>query len=200
MHHFIDSLMCHRREFLQKLACMAGAIGLAVPGSKLLAQGAKPDCSAEAANTKKAVWEKYFEDLREKARYLKRLRAKFGPGVAEEVKAQTAENGKSWMEHADIPQEKRNLGEVKRFFATLSDYSDVAFVEDTPERLQVRVTRCRWQEEAKKEGVDPELGYAMLCAFDPGYCAGLNPKIKFTRTKTLMQGDDHCNHTYELKA
>jgi hypothetical protein len=27
---------------------------------------------------------------------------------------------------------------------------------------------------------------------------GLDPAIRFTRTKTLMMGDDRCDHAYEL--
>jgi len=33
-----------------------------------------------------------------------------------------------------------------------------------------------------------------------GFCEGLNPAIEFTRTKTLMQGDDCCDHAYALRA
>jgi hypothetical protein len=50
---------------------------------------------------------------------------------------------------------------------------------------------------AKKIGGE-EIGFALTCAWDYGFCRGLNPEIKFTRTKTLMMGDDCCNHTYRL--
>ncbi|MHA2213812.1 MAG: L-2-amino-thiazoline-4-carboxylic acid hydrolase [Candidatus Thorarchaeota archaeon] len=29
--------------------------------------------------------------------------------------------------------------------------------------------------------------------------AGFNPKMKFERTKTLMEGDGYCDHCYTLK-
>jgi len=43
-----------------------------------------------------------------------------------------------------------------------------------------------------------DIGSAFYCAYDYGFCSGLNPHIVFSRTKTLMSGDDCCNHNYEL--
>ncbi len=59
------------------------------------------------------------------------------------------------------------------------------------------MNRCFPAEAAAKHKM-PELGYAFYCAWDEGFCQGLNPKIRFTRTKVLMNGDVCCNHTYEL--
>jgi fumarate reductase iron-sulfur subunit len=71
-------------------------------------------------------------------------------------------------------------------------------LEKTEETMHFRVSHCFIAEEMRKHGA-PEIGFALFCASDYGYCQGLNPRIKFTRTKTLMQGDDCCNHAYELK-
>ena len=40
---------------------------------------------------------------------------------------------------------------------------------------------------------------AIICCSDYAYCRGFNPKIKLTRTKTLMQGDDCCDFRWELE-
>jgi hypothetical protein len=188
-----------RRSFLRKAVSLAGAAAVALSGRTASAE-TTASCSAEVAELKKQVREQTFSSLREKARLLRRLRDKFGPGVLDEAGKLTAEGAESWMKSEKIPREERNLVQVKKFFAGLPDSAEYTWVEDTPQRLQVRVTRCRWAEELRKDGNDGELGYSLACAFDPGYCAGLNPAIKFTRTKLLMKGDDHCNHTYELKA
>jgi hypothetical protein len=37
--------------------------------------------------------------------------------------------------------------------------------------------------------------YALVCASDP-YTAASFDGIRFERTKTLMQGDDCCDHAY----
>jgi hypothetical protein len=56
-----------------------------------------------------------------------------------------------------------------------------------------------WADEFRKHAA-AEVGYSFYCCWDYGFCQGLNPHIKFTRTKTLMQGDDCCDHTYDLAA
>ncbi len=188
-----------RRAFLQKAGLMAGAsIGLALPVSSLL-QEAKPDCNVELDKIKKRAGDAHFSQLRETAKYLKKLREVYGPGVLEHVKTVTIDTARENMERAPIPKDKRNLEQVKQLMTGIAPYVDYKWVEDTPERLQARVTRCRWAEEMKQAGAAGELGYALICAGDYGFCAGLNPAMKFTRTKTLMQGDDHCNHLFELK-
>jgi hypothetical protein len=62
----------------------------------------------------------------------------------------------------------------------------------------MKVTRCMWANMWRKFGAE-DIGYVFQCCWDYGFCQGLNPAIEFTRTKTLMQGDDCCDHTYDLK-
>lgn len=172
-------------------------------GAALGLLGASLPAAAEETDVEKlkeAVTDAKFMLLPQIAAYLKRLRDKFGPAVIEEARQATIEIARNWKQNAPIPKEQRNLDHVVADWAQWTGEVTYQWVERTPERLQVRVTRCRWAEELKKLGADPEIGLAVMCASDYGYCAGLNPAIKFTRTKTLMQGDDHCNHCYELKA
>lgn len=193
------SLPSPRRSFLRRLAWLSGMFALVLRG-KTLAQETTPACDAEVAKLKDAVVEARLEAMRDKARYVRRFHEKFGSGILDEAKKLTIVGAENWMKDADLAPEERNLAEVKRFYARETAFVACTWVEDTPERLQARVTRCRWAEELKKDGNDGELGFALLCAGDIGYCAGLNPGMKFSRTKTLMMGDDHCNHTYELKS
>ncbi len=192
------SSLHHRRGFLQKLAWIAGAIGIALPG-KLLSQEAKSECAAETTAREQAGRDSYFDGLRDKARYVRRLREKLGPRVLEEVAQLNLELSEKRTKDADIPKEERNLSYMKKTFARVGNLISYTWVEDTPERIQARVTRCRWVEELKKDGNDGELGFALVCAGDAGYCVGVNPAMKFSRTKTLMMRDPYCDHTYELK-
>jgi hypothetical protein len=66
-------------------------------------------------------------------------------------------------------------------------------VEDTPQAVQV--TECLWAKTFQEMGA-AEIGYALICHRDYGDCQGFNPKITLTRSKTLMQGDDCCNHRF----
>lgn len=194
MKHPTDAVP-QRRGFLRKALSLAGAAAVVLTGRTALAQ-TTAGCQDEM---QKRLRDQDFSLLREKARLLRRLRDKFGPGVVEETGKHTFESAEKQLKSANIPREERNLAQVKKLFAGLSESADFTWIEDTPQRLTVRVTRCRWAEELRKDGNDGELGYSLACAYDPGFCAGLNPDIKFTRTKLLMKGDDHCNHTYELK-
>jgi len=68
-------------------------------------------------------------------------------------------------------------------------------VEDTPRTFGLRVTECLWAKTFREIGAE-ELGYALICHPDYDICRGFNPRITMTRSKTLMQGHDHCDHCW----
>ena len=68
-------------------------------------------------------------------------------------------------------------------------------VEDTPQAFEVRVTECLWAKMFREMGA-AEIGYSLICHRDYADCQGFNPKITMIRSKTLMQGDDCCNHRF----
>jgi L-2-amino-thiazoline-4-carboxylic acid hydrolase len=68
-------------------------------------------------------------------------------------------------------------------------------VEDTPQAVEVKVTECLWAKTFREMGA-AEIGYSLICHRDYADCQGFNPKITLTRFKTLMQGDDYCNHRF----
>ncbi len=72
-------------------------------------------------------------------------------------------------------------------------------VDRTASALEVRVKRCLWAQTFR--GADAaDIGYAMVCHGDFAAAPAFNPKLRMTRTKTLMQGDDHCNHRWVVEA
>jgi hypothetical protein len=126
----------------------------------------------------------------------KRLVAKYGKALIAEVEANTVEQARTRFASADL--EHRDLEGVKQYLWNhLGQGFDFETVEDTPTRLAFKVKRCFLAEAVAEHGA-PELGHAFYCAWDEGFCQGLNPKIRFTRTKTLMAGQGCCDHTYEL--
>jgi hypothetical protein len=68
-------------------------------------------------------------------------------------------------------------------------------VEDTPQAFEVRVTECLYARTFRELGA-AEIGYALICHRDYADCQGFNPRITMIRSKTLMQGDDCCNHRF----
>lgn len=71
----------------------------------------------------------------------------------------------------------------------------VEIIEDTPQAVEVKVTECLWAKTFHAAGA-AELGHQLICQRDYGDCQGFNPRITLTRTKTLMQGDEYCNHRF----
>ncbi len=135
-------------------------------------------------------------EMRQRATLFKALIDKYGPGVLDVVQQNLIDNTSAEFERMVLPQ--RTLNEV---ITLLWDHvgSDLDFTVQvlTRDCLQFKVTRCIWADEMRKLDA-AEIGYAFHCCWDLGFCQGLNPAIQFTRTKTLMQGDDCCDHTYFL--
>lgn len=63
--------------------------------------------------------------------------------------------------------------------------------------LLMHVTKCPIAEMAKS--IDQaDWGFKCYCCDDESIVKGFNPDIKFTRTKTLMEGHECCDHMYTL--
>ena len=73
------------------------------------------------------------------------------------------------------------------------------FVEDTPQTIELKVTECLWAK-IFRETYAADIGYAALCYGDYAAVPAFNPKIKYTMTQTLMQGQSFCNPRYVLEA
>ena len=66
------------------------------------------------------------------------------------------------------------------------------------EHSYLTVNRCAYVEMYERLGMR-ELGRLLSCRRDRAFYEGMNSQIKMERTETLMQGDGHCNFTFELK-
>lgn len=69
-------------------------------------------------------------------------------------------------------------------------------VTDTEKVFELRVTECVWARVFRDAGLAGRLGHAAVCNMDYYWPQAFNPDFKMERTKTLMQGDDCCNHRY----
>lgn len=129
---------------------------------------------------------------------LAELRDKHGAGIVATIAAYQSERSRKNFEKRPI-QGPRNLKALKdELWGKLGKDYTWELVEETPERMRFRVSKCPNAVAYQKLNA-ADIGYAMACATDPGIAAGINPKIVFSRTKTLMQGHDCCDHCYELK-
>lgn len=69
-------------------------------------------------------------------------------------------------------------------------------IEDTDKVFELKVTECIWAKVFRDAGLGGEIGHAAVCNMDYSWPPAFNPDFKMERTKTLMQGDDCCNHRY----
>ena len=70
-------------------------------------------------------------------------------------------------------------------------------LEQTPKTYFFNVTRCPYYEKYKELGLE-EFGVGFSCCRDEPFARGFNPKLRLERTKTIMEGADHCDFRYYL--
>lgn len=68
--------------------------------------------------------------------------------------------------------------------------------EDTVSAYGIRVTECLHSEVFRAANLGGEIGHAAFCNMDFHSAPAFNPRFRLERTKTLMQGHDHCNHRW----
>jgi hypothetical protein len=72
-------------------------------------------------------------------------------------------------------------------------------LEQTPTTYFFNVTRCPYYEKYLELGLE-EFGVGFSCCRDEPFARGFNPQLKLVRTKTIMEGADHCDFRYYLRA
>jgi hypothetical protein len=60
------------------------------------------------------------------------------------------------------------------------------------------VTRCRYAEMYREMGLG-DIGHLLSCNRDGTFCQGYDPRIKLTRTQTIMEGASHCDFRYRFE-
>ena len=68
-------------------------------------------------------------------------------------------------------------------------------VIDEPNRRKYIFTKCLWAAKFREVGGE-DIGF-WICEGDEPSVRAYNANMKFTRTKTLMEGDEVCDHMYE---
>jgi hypothetical protein len=89
---------------------------------------------------------------------------------------------------------------VKPFYKEESYKSilTIEVIENREDFVSLRFTECL-NAKVFRELNAADIGYATLCHGDEAWARAYNPKIKFIRTKTLMEGDDCCDHCYIME-
>jgi fumarate reductase iron-sulfur subunit len=82
-------------------------------------------------------------------------------------------------------------------YFTKDNALEFEIIELSPKKLKMDVKRCRYAEMYRELAIE-EFGFLLSCGRDFAMVRGFNPKIKFNRTKTLMEGQDCCDFRYEM--
>jgi hypothetical protein len=113
--------------------------------------------------------------------------------LAMEIIAQKTEEG--WRNWA----QKNKLSTLEDFIKSAWEgWSEGEFtIERNQNSVQINCTKCPMADSYISIG-KTELGKVFHCCEDPYMVSGFNPHLKFGRTKTLMAGNDCCNHYYTI--
>lgn len=74
---------------------------------------------------------------------------------------------------------------------------EMEVLERTPTTYFFNVTRCPYNEKYRGLGLE-EFGVEFSCCRDEPFASGFNPRLVLMRTKTIMEGADHCDFQYYL--
>jgi len=95
----------------------------------------------------------------------------------------------------------KNFQDFKDFFKKqmtselMKHTTTYEIIEDSDEELEFKITECLWAK-VFKELNETEQGYRIYCKPDFAMAKTFHPKVKLTRTKSLMEGKMYCNHKY----
>ena len=77
-----------------------------------------------------------------------------------------------------------------------AEMDNLEVLEVTDQHIALKISRCRAWEAFQRLGA-PEL-CQLYCDSDHAYIKAFNPKMKLSRTKTIADGDDCCDHIWAM--
>jgi L-2-amino-thiazoline-4-carboxylic acid hydrolase len=78
---------------------------------------------------------------------------------------------------------------------TKGDALTIEVLANEPGVFDFNVTRCRYAETYRAMGLGG-IGDLLSCNRDGAFCEGYDPRIKLTRTQTIMGGASFCDFRY----
>ena len=124
---------------------------------------------------------------------MRALEERFGPEVRDVVRE--AMHAKKPRPEADTDDPAADLQQfcsgMEKGCAGTHEWVRTA---DEPDHVAYSFTKCMWAELYR--GLDAaDLGF-LICEGDEPAVKAYNPRLGFTRTKTLMEGHDECDHVF----
>ena len=137
---------------------------------------------------------------RGKIQLIKTLIKELGEERAIEIiKTDTRESAYALGQRQAKAAEKNDFNAYVSMFRDPKPYANtltMEIIEDSEKAFELKVTECLFADPYIKSGLGGEVGFAALCYMDYFWPKGFNENIELVRDKTLMQGNDCCNHRY----
>ena len=114
--------------------------------------------------------------------------------VAEAVRRSSIEQGKAMAALSGGKTSLQTFEDLQPAW-TRGGALEVSVREKTEDAFAFDVTRCRYAEMYREMGLG-EIGHLLSCQRDGTFCEGYDPKLKLTRTQTIMQGAAFCDFRY----
>jgi len=121
------------------------------------------------------------------------MEKRFGPEVREVLQQMAIEQEFPPEDEVGIPNEDLWKFCIMIDHAAAGSHRWERVIEE-PDRIGYQFSRCMYAEILRELG-EPDLGLVM-CARDGPWVKSYNPKLGFQRTKTLMEGDEFCDHIF----
>jgi len=143
----------------------------------------------------------HFMHMKDKIALFNALQEKFGVEVAEVIERTESEKSKSEWRAIAASNNAGSLDDFDRlFWQPLKAMGFEYTLEKGDNYLKFNCTKCPIFEMAKKIPEGTRWMYRHTCCADFAIAEGFNPSIELTRTKTLMRGDECCDHLYTVKS
>ena len=117
--------------------------------------------------------------------------------IGEAVRKSAVEQGKEFREKLGREPELKDFDALLEFWE-MGGALERKMLVSTPDKLEYDMIRCKYAEMYKEMGL-ADIGHLLSCNRDNTFCKGYNPKIKLTRTQTIMEGHSHCDFRYRME-
>jgi hypothetical protein len=117
--------------------------------------------------------------------------------IADAVRRSSIEQAAAMAKQAEGGTSLQSFMDIQSLW-TAEDALRIEVQEKSADRFRFNVTRCRYSEMYRDMGLG-EIGHLLSCQRDGTFCEGYDPRLKLTRTQTIMQGASHCDFDYRFE-
>lgn len=140
------------------------------------------------------------EEFLAKIREFQAIERQLGVDIKPVVLAERARiNREEWAQIARAHGRNDVTGLLETLWAWVAEAGFEYTVERTDAVTRITVSHCPLATMARSLGLG-DWGFTCYCSDDASIAEGFNPAIGFSRTRTLMEGHDCCDHCYVEKA